>query len=506
MLCQWVQLYGMDPEALRVLLRTYASVFPHRMVFKGSPGDVLVLGSEEPIQLDLERIASRMMPAAVRADLARVRIQEPADLLARFRLADADIEAYVAKDPDGALNTDDNALVEFAAARSLYREDHQANDADLAAVMASVREHLVFPAAGSAFTGSPAMLSAGITAHLIRSGMLPRAALLIDRALQEPASQEERAELLALRGDLMAKKGDSEAASGAWREARALAPAQPRATIGLANRLIASGQPKEAASMLEAIATGTAGRLALGKARFLAGDARGALATLDGFPPECPGLDAETATLRHLYRGRSLAALARWDEAVGELKLYFELYPQVPRPAETSIDAATDLARSYTELKRPDEAVEQYRVIAGLADSLASWNRRQAAQSIERKDLPAAALFLSTALRWNHRDNPSRRQLARALNDLGRHQEALAVWRELDRQLEGDVEALRNIAGLSLEGHNTRDAVAAFQRLREIEDDPELIRRLDEEIARLRQIPVPDAAAARDGLTAGGSP
>jgi tetratricopeptide (TPR) repeat protein len=79
----------------------------------------------------------------------------------------------------------------------------------------------------------------------------------------------------------------------------------------------------------------------------------------------------------------------------------------------------------------------------------------------------------------------SRRLLARALNDLGRHPEALVVWRELDEMLHGDSEALRNIAGLSLEIKRPQDAVAAFRRLREIEDDPDIIERLDAEIRRL---------------------
>jgi tetratricopeptide (TPR) repeat protein len=136
-------------------------------------------------------------------------------------------------------------------------------------------------------------------------------------------------------------------------------------------------------------------------------------------------------------------------------------------------------------------------VITGLADSLASWNKRQAAQAIEHKDVAGAVTRLAEALKWNHRDNQSRRQLARALNDLNRHPEAIEVWRELDKQLEGDAEALRNIAALSLEVRRTRDAAAAFRRLRDIEDDPETIKKLDEEIARLELMPDAPAPTIR---------
>ena len=43
---QWVQLYGMDPTAVRSLARTFRDVFPHVYVFVTSaPFDLLLLGS-----------------------------------------------------------------------------------------------------------------------------------------------------------------------------------------------------------------------------------------------------------------------------------------------------------------------------------------------------------------------------------------------------------------------------------------------------------------------------
>ncbi|HZI95290.1 MAG TPA: tetratricopeptide repeat protein, partial [Patescibacteria group bacterium] len=243
--------------------------------------------------------------------------------------------------------------------------------------------------------------------------------------------------------------------------------------------------PAQAAIMLEKTAADPQCRLALGKALFLAGDPRGALRALEDHAGGSNAGDSESSTLRHLYRGRALEALGEHETAVDELRLYFEQFPDVPRPAETSIEAATDLARAYTALNRQAEAVAQYRMIAGLADSLALWNRKQSVQALEKKDLSGAVVSLQAVLRWNRQDNVSRRLLARALNDLGRHPEALVVWRELDEMLHGDSEALRNIAGLSLEIRRPQDAVAAFRRLREIEDDPDIIERLDAEIRRL---------------------
>ena len=181
-----------------------------------------------------------------------------------------------------------------------------------------------------------------------------------------------------------------------------------------------------------------------------------------------------------------MAALARNDEARRHLRLYFELFPREPRPAERSIEAAADLARVCTALADESCAMDQHRVITGLADSLASWNGREAEEAIARRDLHAASDHLRTALTWNPQENRLRRLLARTLNDLGGREEAVAIWRDLDKRLEGDTEALHNIAGLSLAMRRPGDAIAAFERLREIEDDPAAILEIDDAIAQLR--------------------
>jgi tetratricopeptide (TPR) repeat protein len=76
--------------------------------------------------------------------------------------------------------------------------------------------------------------------------------------------------------------------------------------------------------------------------------------------------------------------------------------------------------------------------------------------------------------------------LGYVLNDLGRHEEAVQVWRELDAALEGDIEALRNIAGLSLQSRRSRDALAAFERLLTFEPDPAEVARLETAVQELR--------------------
>jgi len=479
-LCQWVQLYGLDAPTLSSLLRTYADVFPHRAIFKGALGDLLILGSERELTLDAAVIAARMERPPVGDDLARVGIRSPADLLVRFRAGDEGIEAFIAPDGDVPLNTDDNALVEFAAARSLYRDDAMANEKRLVAIPDTVLRHLT---RASVMSDLPAELAA----RLIRLGLLDRAAALVQGALGEsgPGRTDREARLLALSGEVLMKKGDEDGARAAWMEALAIDARQPGATRGLAARLAHDGDAENAEAMLERASADPGCRLDLARLRFERGDAAGVIETLRPLRDPAPGWDPEVAPLACLYRGRALLATGRPGEAIAELRRYFDLFPEYPRPAERSIEAAIDLSRAYLAVGREDQAVAQFRVVTGLSDSLAAWNRRQSEQSIARGDLPAAVSYAREALRWHPGDTAALRALGATLNATGPLDEAIAAWNEIDRKLAGDEEALRNIAGLSLRAGRPDAALEAFRRLRAIESDPGALDRIESAISEL---------------------
>jgi len=105
--CQWIQLYGMGPDELRGLLRTFLEVFPNAMLFETIAGsDILLVGG---------------------------------DLRANDRLALAPLlrgDALHAVAGTGWLNTDDRPRVEFAAPRWLHYDTGPANAALLRATTA----------------------------------------------------------------------------------------------------------------------------------------------------------------------------------------------------------------------------------------------------------------------------------------------------------------------------------------------------------------------------------
>ena len=118
--CQWIQNYYLPAEDLRSIAAAFHASFPHILLFETVDGvDLLLLGSDTPLSLNLEQIDFRISDLWVRTDLARVGIRDTADILSTFRLGDHEVARMV---QGAARNTDDNARVEFSAPKSLGSE------------------------------------------------------------------------------------------------------------------------------------------------------------------------------------------------------------------------------------------------------------------------------------------------------------------------------------------------------------------------------------------------
>jgi spermidine synthase len=122
---QWIQTYYLPPGDLQSIIAAFNDAFPHVMLFETMDGvDLLLLGAEQPLKLDLEAIGGRMSELDVRIDLSRVGMRRAIDVLSLFRLGPAEVGTLV----DGApRNTDDNARVEFSAPKTLGMPTIDAN-------------------------------------------------------------------------------------------------------------------------------------------------------------------------------------------------------------------------------------------------------------------------------------------------------------------------------------------------------------------------------------------
>jgi spermidine synthase/tetratricopeptide (TPR) repeat protein len=154
--CQWIQLYGLDREAVLTLCRTFQNVFPHTLVFR-APGaaELILVGFKLPSVTESEATNLTKMarsPKAMKADvsvavpdisinwnnfvqrfyrcdvqrrLARINVREPLDVITMMRFGQSDLaellegtnieqEAVPAwSSSEKSFNTDDQPIVEF---------------------------------------------------------------------------------------------------------------------------------------------------------------------------------------------------------------------------------------------------------------------------------------------------------------------------------------------------------------------------------------------------------
>jgi len=127
---QWVQTYGLSQDDVRALLATFRKVFPNVLVFEtsASMADLVLLGSDRPLNVDYRALGEAMSDLTVSIDLARAGIRSPTDLISLPILYSPGLEDYVR---GSGLNTDDNARIEFDSPISLYRDFRSAIALDI---------------------------------------------------------------------------------------------------------------------------------------------------------------------------------------------------------------------------------------------------------------------------------------------------------------------------------------------------------------------------------------
>jgi predicted membrane-bound spermidine synthase/tetratricopeptide (TPR) repeat protein len=359
--CEWVQLYEMSPVNVKIIYRTFASQFRHVVVFSAEDlsSDTILVGSDAPLEFDLAHLRRGLAEPGVAAELERAYVHSPLDLLARVLLADRrEVMQYTqleerreggrwralpastnhapcppasCRRTPAPINTDDNALIEFAAPRDLigferykgYLQTIYADAWPYGRLSALVRGE----GSGAHASEQFAELSLALLAH----GRKREASAALDRAAAHGPSAA-----LAL------ARGVYEALGTRPREPalRLSPPAADPAVSARANQRIAHahaevvdwlsrGQPKRAKAVLDALPASLV-RHAGAPMRYLrayvlqrTGDHDLAIGDLEALARTAPGFVHERPEL-YYFLGRSHYALLHFDKAVRALRAYVE--------------------------------------------------------------------------------------------------------------------------------------------------------------------------------------
>ncbi|WP_156393354.1 fused MFS/spermidine synthase [Burkholderia sp. Leaf177] len=112
LVAQWLPLPTQNEDDTRALIKSFVAVFPYATLWTTELHEMMLIGSMQPIELDVPRIASRFNQPTVAAALREVGIASPAALLATWITDRAGLEYYAA---DIAPVTDDRPAIEYAA-------------------------------------------------------------------------------------------------------------------------------------------------------------------------------------------------------------------------------------------------------------------------------------------------------------------------------------------------------------------------------------------------------
>jgi len=136
--CQWMQMYEVRLGEVRSVAAAAAGVFPGLSLWNPVGGDLLLVSAGEKFNPDYAGFSKRF--AAVAPALAGLRIKDPLDILSRFLLAGAELEAFVG---GSRPNTDNRPVLEFSAPKYVYTaEAGGANLAGLQKIAVSVSSYL----------------------------------------------------------------------------------------------------------------------------------------------------------------------------------------------------------------------------------------------------------------------------------------------------------------------------------------------------------------------------
>lgn len=111
LVAQWLPLPTQNIEDSRSLVRSFLDVFPYANVWTSEFHEMLLVGSMEPIELDVTKISQRFQQDSVRGTLQDVGIGSAAALLSTWVTDRAGLERFAA---DAPAVTDDQPRIEYA--------------------------------------------------------------------------------------------------------------------------------------------------------------------------------------------------------------------------------------------------------------------------------------------------------------------------------------------------------------------------------------------------------
>lgn len=125
-MCQWLHVYGLSQDCVGYVMHSFFDVFPEGMVWQSNFGDMILIGANHPVSLDLEHLRQVYAESeGMQRNFFEVDLFRPEEMIGHYVMTREQALQLFGQAP---FNTDDLPLLEFRAPISLYdRDSEQAN-------------------------------------------------------------------------------------------------------------------------------------------------------------------------------------------------------------------------------------------------------------------------------------------------------------------------------------------------------------------------------------------
>jgi len=114
----WIGIYDLDVDAVRMIMRTFQSVFPQATLWESISGnDYLLLGFNGPASIDYSLVKAGLKDLKLQRDLARIGLERPEKIISRLLMGPDELREFSARGP---LHTDDLRQLELSVPRIGY--------------------------------------------------------------------------------------------------------------------------------------------------------------------------------------------------------------------------------------------------------------------------------------------------------------------------------------------------------------------------------------------------
>jgi len=308
---QWFHMHSLPPEQMKLIVATFRSVFPHTSLWRPNRGDVILVGTVDPVPWDLARLRQRIETVpGVAEDLRGIGFWHPLSIFAAFVLDGEDLGRMLADTP--GLHTDDHPVVEYLSPRAGYVDTTTANDMGVQALQTKRLPAIAgFDEARDLDSRARYLLGFGLASI----GRVEPAIALMEESVR---GEKPDPKFLIGLGNQYHAKGLSAKAMRAYERALSLSPAETEASLKLAELARAQGDDAGAERVLRAA-------LAIAKQDAALASAAARIALDAGRPAEAlvllsPALEKERGSGDLLLlAGEALAATGSRDEALAAI-------------------------------------------------------------------------------------------------------------------------------------------------------------------------------------------